>query len=75
MNGMDIGQEQIKTSCPECEAPISFSLNDVREEKSLVCPGCGKNVALKKDQSVDKITNDVNASVEDLLGTIRGFGK
>ncbi|MEK7624996.1 MAG: hypothetical protein AAB467_01450 [Patescibacteria group bacterium] len=72
---MDIGQEQIKTACPGCEAPISFSLNDVREEKSLVCPGCGKSIALKKEQSVDKVVDDVNASVEDLLGTIRGFGK
>ncbi len=72
---MDIGQEQIQTSCPGCEAPISLSINDVREEKSVVCPGCGKDVALKKDQSVDKVIDDVNASVEDLLGTIRRFGK
>lgn len=72
---MDIGQEQIQTSCPGCEAPISFSLNDAREEKSLLCPGCGKSIALKKNQSVDKVVDDVNASVEDLLGTIGRFGK
>lgn len=72
---MNIGQEQIKTSCPGCEVSISFSVNDVREEKSVICPGCGKDIALKKDQSVDKVVDDVNASIEDLLGTIRRFGK
>lgn len=72
---MDIGQEQIETSCPGCRAPISFSVNDVREEMSLVCSGCGKSIALKKDESVDKVIDDVNASVEDLLGAVRGFGK
>lgn len=67
------GDSEIEINCPECNAKISITLNDVG--KTIVCPKCSTEITLNKDNSFDESVKSVDESLKDFERTLEDFGK
>lgn len=70
---MDLGKQQIRFNCPECDFINSTTLEDVAAGKSVVCVGCLKTIQLNDaNGSTKKAIGDVNNALNRLKDTING---
>lgn len=52
----------VEFDCPVCGAPIRTDRQDLTEEGELVCPGCGRRVALVAGQGPVVVDGQEGAS-------------
>jgi transcription elongation factor Elf1 len=71
----DISQRKLDHNCPSCSSKNSFTLKQVQNQETIRCTNCQKEVALIKDDSVDKAVQDTNKIMNDFKNSIKKLGR
>lgn len=59
-----LSEREIEIKCPECDYDILVLVEDIIQEKEIICGGCKKTIALKV--TGDDVSN-IDADLDNLL--------
>jgi hypothetical protein len=72
---IDISKQKVKIDCPECKSKVEVTMQQVADEKTVVCR-CGQKIKLQdKDNSAKNGIKNMNKAFDDLNKTLKNFGK
>jgi len=63
-------------TCPQCKAQNRITLAQIKREETIKCTECGAEIQLTdKDKRVQKETENIQHSLDELEKTLRKFGR